>query len=201
MNGAHDCGGVAGYGPVVPEAGEPVFHQPWEARMFALMSAVGDIGGWTLDDDRSACESMPPARYIATSYYEHWLNELEILLERHGLATAAEIRDGKGGFTGAAGFANARGPHMVAGDCARRLQPAGTGPGAIQHRRHGPYEHAVQPHAHASAGISARPHGDRCCPSWGARLSRQQRHREGRRPAVALHGAVCVSRPVRRQHQ
>ena len=95
MNGAHDCGGAMGFGPVTAEANEPVFHAPWEARMFALMSAVGDVGGWTLDEDRSACESMNPAEYLATSYYEHWLNGLEQLLEKHGLATADEIRTGR----------------------------------------------------------------------------------------------------------
>ena len=95
MNGAHDCGGAMGFGPVTAEANEPVFHAPWEARVFALMSAVGDVGGWTLDEDRSACESMNPAEYLSTSYYEHWLNGLEQLLEKHGLATADEIRTGR----------------------------------------------------------------------------------------------------------
>lgn len=95
MNGIHDCGGMMGFGPVVAEANEPVFHAPWEARMFALMSAVGDVGGWTLDDDRSACESMEPQHYLATSYYEHWLHGAEVLLVRHGLATPAEIVSGR----------------------------------------------------------------------------------------------------------
>jgi nitrile hydratase beta subunit len=95
MNGAHDCGGMMGYGPVTPEKNEPVFHSQWEARMFALMSAIGDVGGWTLDDDRAACESMHPGAYIATSYYEHWLNGIEILLEAHGLATPEEIASGR----------------------------------------------------------------------------------------------------------
>lgn len=94
MNGAHDCGGMMGYGPVRPEANEPVFHAPWEARMYALMSAVGDVGGWTLDEDRAACEAMPPLRYVETSYYEHWLHGLESLLLKHGLASAAEIASG-----------------------------------------------------------------------------------------------------------
>jgi hypothetical protein len=91
MNGAHDCGGMMGFGPVVAEQDEPVFHAPWEARMFALMSAIGDVGGWTLDEDRAACESMHPGHYINSSYYEHWLNGLEILLHKQGLATAQEI--------------------------------------------------------------------------------------------------------------
>lgn len=94
MNGAHDCGGMMGFGPVRAEANEPVFHAPWEARMFALMSAVGDVGGWTLDEDRAACEAMEPGHYITSSYYEHWLSGLELLLQKHGIATAAEIASG-----------------------------------------------------------------------------------------------------------
>jgi nitrile hydratase subunit beta len=95
MNGAHDCGGMMGFGPVAVERNEPVFHSDWEARVFALMSAVGDIGGWTLDEDRGACESMHPARYAATSYYEHWLHGLQTLLVKHGLVTAEELADGR----------------------------------------------------------------------------------------------------------
>jgi nitrile hydratase len=83
MNGAHDCGGMMGFGPVVAEENEPVFHALWEARMFALMSAVGDVGGWTLDEDRAACEAMEPGHYITSSYYEHWLNGLELLLQKN----------------------------------------------------------------------------------------------------------------------
>lgn len=102
MNGAHDCGGMMGFGPVVAEADEPVFHAPWESRMFALMSAVGDIGGWTLDDDRSACESMHPIAYVRTSYYEHWLHGLEHLLVKHGLAAPEELRAGRSASPGKA---------------------------------------------------------------------------------------------------
>jgi nitrile hydratase len=63
--------------------------------MFALTLAVGDVGGWTLDEDRAACESMHPGHYINSSYYEHWLNGLDILLRKHGLATAEEITSGQ----------------------------------------------------------------------------------------------------------
>lgn len=95
MNGAHDCGGMMGFGRVEAEADEPVFHAPWEARMFALMSAMGDVGGWTLDEDRRACEAMHPATYVNSSYYEHWLHGLERLLQAYGLAEEAESRDGR----------------------------------------------------------------------------------------------------------
>ena len=93
MNGVHDCGGMMGYGPVRAEADEPVFHADWEARMFALSGLVG--GGWNLDEDRSACESMPPADYITTSYYEHWLYGLTTLLQSYGLASLDEISSGR----------------------------------------------------------------------------------------------------------
>ena len=36
MNGIHDMGGMQGFGPVQPEADEPVFHADWEARCLAL---------------------------------------------------------------------------------------------------------------------------------------------------------------------
>ena len=39
MNGAQDMGGVDGFGPVRPEANEPVFHAEWERRAFALCFA------------------------------------------------------------------------------------------------------------------------------------------------------------------
>ena len=122
MNGAHDCGGMMGFGPVVAEQDEPVFHAPWEARMFALMSAVGDVGGWTLDDDRAACESMHPGHYINSSYYEHWLSGLEMLLRRHGLATAEEMATGRA--------ASAAKP--VAPTAAEAVWPAVTAPGSYR---------------------------------------------------------------------
>lgn len=100
MNGAHDCGGMMGFGPVRAESDEPVFHAPWEARMFALMSAVGDVGGWTLDEDRAACEAMEPGHYITSSYYEHWLSGLEQLLQKHALASTGEIASGIAAGTG-----------------------------------------------------------------------------------------------------
>ena len=93
MNGVHDCGGMMNYGPVRTEADEPVFHAHWEARMFALSGLVG--GGWNLDQDRSASESMPPADYITTSYYEHWLHGLTTLLQNDGLASLDEISTGR----------------------------------------------------------------------------------------------------------
>jgi nitrile hydratase beta subunit len=91
MNGVHDLGGMHGFGPVVLESDEPVFHTEWERRAFALTLAMGGWGRWNLDMVRHAREQMPPAEYLATSYYEHWLWGLERLLERHAFLDPADI--------------------------------------------------------------------------------------------------------------
>jgi nitrile hydratase len=41
MNGAHDMGGVMGFGPAVPEKNEPAFHFGWEGRVRAMTMALG----------------------------------------------------------------------------------------------------------------------------------------------------------------
>ena len=91
MNGAHDLGGMHGFGPIAPEADEPVFHADWERRAFALTLAMAAWRRWNLDMSRSTREQMPPAEYLATSYYEHWLFGLERLLVEHGFTTEAEL--------------------------------------------------------------------------------------------------------------
>jgi nitrile hydratase len=95
MNGVHDMGGQHGFGPVVPEPDEPVFHADWERRAFALALAMGATGTWNLDGSRFARESIPPARYLASSYYEIWLGALEHQLEEHGLVSPAELEAGR----------------------------------------------------------------------------------------------------------
>jgi len=91
MNGIHDMGGMHGLGPIDREENEPVFHHAWERRAFALNMAAGFLGDWNIDMSRYAREQMPPAEYLATSYYEHWLWGLERLLVEKGLLTRAEI--------------------------------------------------------------------------------------------------------------
>jgi nitrile hydratase subunit beta len=91
MNGAHDLGGMHGFGPVEIEKDEPVFHHEWEARTFALTMAAGFLGKWNIDMGRHARELMPPAAYLATTYYEHWLFGLEKLLTDFGMVRPGEI--------------------------------------------------------------------------------------------------------------
>ncbi|MEE8499003.1 MAG: hypothetical protein V3S27_00415 [Kiloniellales bacterium] len=89
MNGAHDMGGMDGFGPVEREADEPVFHEEWERRAFALTIAMGFHGLW--NTSRYARENRDPLGYLADSYYQRWLYGLEVLLEENGLVTRAEI--------------------------------------------------------------------------------------------------------------
>jgi nitrile hydratase subunit beta len=95
VNGVHDMGGQHGFGPVRPEPAEPVFHAGWERRAFALTLAMGATGTWNLDASRFARESLPPATYLSSSYYEIWLAALERQLEEHGLVSAAEREAGR----------------------------------------------------------------------------------------------------------
>ena len=91
MNGAHDLGGMHGFGAVEMERDEPVFHGEWERRTFAITLATGFLGKWNLDMSRYAREQMPPAEYLATTYYEHWLFGLEKLLDQHALVRHEEL--------------------------------------------------------------------------------------------------------------
>ena len=40
MNGVHDMGGMHGMGPIQNQKDEPVYHERWEARAFALTLAM-----------------------------------------------------------------------------------------------------------------------------------------------------------------
>ena len=95
MNGAHDMGGVHGFGAVVPEPDEPVFHAEWERRVLALTLAMGATGEWTLDAARFARENRPPAEYLSKSYYQLWLAGLQQLLVERGLVAPDELAAGR----------------------------------------------------------------------------------------------------------
>ena len=94
MNGAQDLGGQHGFGQVEPEAEDVKFHADWEKRVLAVTLAMGATGAWNLDMSRHARERIPPADYLASSYYEIWYAGLVRLLIEHGLAGADEISKG-----------------------------------------------------------------------------------------------------------
>ena len=95
MNGVHDMGGMQGMGPLEREQHEPVFHEPWEGRVFAMNRALGSWRKWNLDAARHSRELVPPAEYLRMSYYEKWLAGLIELLAKSGLVTRAEMESGE----------------------------------------------------------------------------------------------------------
>jgi nitrile hydratase len=97
MNGIHDMGGMHGFGPIAREEHEPVFHQPWEGRVFAMRVAtpVPIPGG-----SRNNIEQMDPIHYLTSSYYEKWLHsrikgciDAGVLTEEEFAAREAFYRD------------------------------------------------------------------------------------------------------------
>jgi nitrile hydratase len=95
MNGAHDLGGRMGFGPIERQADEPVFHAPWEARMFALSIALAQFNGWSMDEDRAACEDHTPGEYLRMSYFEIWYAAMARLLVQKRLISEQELRSGR----------------------------------------------------------------------------------------------------------
>ena len=86
-------GGQTGFGPV--PAGQDgdgdgdrslPFHADWEARVYALATVLERRGLFSGDELRDAIESLPPERYLSASYYERWLDALEALAEKKGVA-------------------------------------------------------------------------------------------------------------------
>jgi nitrile hydratase len=95
MNGAQDLGGMMGFGPVRAERGEPVFHGEWERRVFGVSYCCDMLGEWNIDMGRHACESLHPAEYLASSYYEIWFAALLKNLAARDLVAPDEVHAGR----------------------------------------------------------------------------------------------------------
>jgi nitrile hydratase subunit beta len=91
MDGVHDMGGMHGFGPVVVEGGDEVFHQDWEARVFALDHLSNVRGLVDGPGGRAVKESMDAAHYLEASYYERWLWSAERGLEAKGTIVPGEV--------------------------------------------------------------------------------------------------------------
>jgi nitrile hydratase beta subunit len=94
MNGVHDMGGMHGFGPVVREEDEPVFHETWEGRVYTMLRELNtkyppnDAGA-----GRDIIEHIEPATYLTMSYYERFLRVLEKRAVAGGLLTESEIEE------------------------------------------------------------------------------------------------------------
>ena len=163
MNGVHDMGGMDGFGPVEREDDEPVFHHPWEGRVFAIRAALRPkdrVPGW--GSFRYDLERIPPADYLRMSYYERWFAISVDRLARSGLVTQAELdaerpEPGPPGPTLRPGpAARPSGPGRLDVDVAPRFQPAED----VRARNLHPPGHTRLPrYARGKAGVVTRDNG------------------------------------------
>lgn len=77
---------------------EPVFHQPWEAQAFAIVTKLHEAGYFTWPEwvDTLAAEIKAAQAGgdadLGDTYYRHWLAAAETLVQRKGLVTKSELR-------------------------------------------------------------------------------------------------------------
>ena len=164
MNGVHDMGGMDGFGPVVHEQNEPVFHADWERRAFALVSLVMRAAQVNIDEFRHAIERIPPARYLASSYYERWLAAAETLLVEHRVVNREDLLAKQDASIDPALFANAvaaRGPALVKDKPGSKPPRARYAKGArVRARNLNPSGHTRLPrYVRGKAGVIARDWG------------------------------------------
>ncbi len=93
MNSTHDLGGTHGHGPI-DQSQIVDFKDDWERKVFGMTLACGMLGKWNLDESRYARETMQPGDYLNSTYYEHWLHGLEVLLLQKGLISEQELNSG-----------------------------------------------------------------------------------------------------------
>lgn len=91
MDGAHDMGGMHGFGPVVAPGSELPYHERWEPRIFALHLLTGFEGLGAGPGGRQTREEMDPASYLAASYFERWMWSAEQRMLRKGTIMEGEV--------------------------------------------------------------------------------------------------------------
>lgn len=92
MDSMHDLGGRQGFGPVLPEPDEPVFHERWEACVYTMANhMIGQGVIRNVDQFRHAIERIDPVAYLTHTYYGRWLGGVENLLTESGVVDAAAM--------------------------------------------------------------------------------------------------------------
>jgi nitrile hydratase beta subunit len=94
MNGPQDLGGMMGFGPIAPERDEPVFHNEWERRAFAVSLAVNPMGSPNIDRVRYERERTPALTYWTANYYEIRIEAHIRLMIANGILSESEIATG-----------------------------------------------------------------------------------------------------------
>jgi nitrile hydratase beta subunit len=93
MDGIHDMGGMHGFGRVVVEANEPVFHEAWEGRVLGMANLLRGQVLPNVDAFRRTIERLDPAFYLTAGYYGRWLAALAQLLVEAGVLAPEELAE------------------------------------------------------------------------------------------------------------
>ncbi len=91
MDGAHDMGGMHGFGTVAEPGSELPYHEGWEPRVFAVHLLTGFEGLGAGPGGRQTREEMDPASYLGASYFERWTWSAEQRLLRAGTIAEGEV--------------------------------------------------------------------------------------------------------------
>lgn len=121
MDGIHDLGGRQGFGGSLAVRDEGIFHESWEARVFAIASLLMARGCFNVDEFRHAIERVEPLAYLGDGYFGRWLHAVERLVdEAAGRLTPQRIEQ-------TAARPLDRAPRFAVGDAVvtRNLHPVG----------------------------------------------------------------------------
>jgi nitrile hydratase subunit beta len=85
VEGAHDLGGLDGFGPVVTDDGDLTHHEPWELRAqgVAIFGLRGGMRRWI--------ERLDPGVYLTSPYYARWLRAAEQAAVERGLVSEDDL--------------------------------------------------------------------------------------------------------------
>jgi nitrile hydratase len=183
MDGIHDLGGMHGFGRVLVERDEPVFHHRWEGRVYALTGATGGSFVPNIDKFRHAIERIEPVEYLSAGYYGRWLRAIEMRLVEAGELAPGEV-DRLARELAARSRASGDSPTNESSPRETVAQPAATGaavPSAPQRdagRPRSRFRREVDrpPRFHAGDAVRAR----NLHPSGHTRLPRYVRGKRGR---------------------
>ena len=166
MNGVHDLGGTDGMGPVVVPENEPVWRAEWEKAAFALFATNFRAGLFGVDAFRYGIEQMPPAEYLTSPYYEHWVHTAEHYAVQ-----------GRGHRRGRAGRAD---PVLPGAPRRAAARPQGSGADGVRRRR-GEARRVGPPRVGQGSGLRGRRpgHRRRGQPEGHTRKARYVRGRTG----------------------
>jgi nitrile hydratase len=81
---------MQGFGPVERSPVPPTLVR-WESIVVAIQRDTRAAGAMNVDEFRHGIERMDPVHYLASTYFEHWLDGITRVLIEKGRITGAEL--------------------------------------------------------------------------------------------------------------